>query len=119
MGLLDGIIGQAGGSLDIGAIARQVGIDPAMAERAVAALGQAEAEPGNTIEAASAKTGLDTGTLGQIVSQLGGEGGLAKLSQMLRDNPHAASVLNMLDRDGDGNPLDDIIGMAGSFLGKK
>ena len=38
MGMLDGILGQLGGQVDIAAIAQQVGVDPAMAEKAVAAL---------------------------------------------------------------------------------
>ena len=119
MGLLDGILGQLGGNVDIGAIAQQVGIDPALAEKAVAALGQSHAEPGDTLEGTAAKTGLDVGQLGQIAAQLGGEGGLAQISDLLKDNPQAASILNMLDRDGDGNPLDDIAGMASSLFGKK
>ncbi|MBN8484789.1 MAG: hypothetical protein J0L50_08400 [Sphingomonadales bacterium] len=119
MGMLDGILGQLGGQVDIRAIAQQVGIDPAMAEKAVAALGQSHAEPGDTLEGAAAKTGLDIGQIGQIAEQLGGAGALEKLSGLLNDNPQAASILNMLDRDGDGNPLDDIAGMASSLFGKK
>lgn len=117
MGLLDGILGQVAGNLDIGSIAKQVGIDPALAEKAVAALGKAHPEPGNTIASAAASTGLDTGTLGQIVQQLGGEGGLGQLSDLIKDNPQAAGILNMLDRDGDGNPLDDLAGMAKGLFG--
>lgn len=119
MGMLDGILGQLGGQVDIRAIAQQVGIDPAMAEKAVAALGQSHAEPGDTLEGAAAKTGLDIGQIGQIAEQLGGAGALEKLSGLLNDNPQTASILNMLDRDGDGNPLDDIAGMASSLFGKK
>lgn len=111
MGLLDGIIGQVAGNLDIGSIARQVGIDPALAEKAVAALGQAHPEPGDTIDLATAKTGLDAGTLGQIVSQLGGESALGKVSDMLKSHPQAASIFSMLDQDGDGNPLNDLGGL--------
>lgn len=117
MGLLDGILGQVAGNLDIGSIASQIGIDPALAEKAVAALGQAHPQPGNTIESAAASTGLDVGTLGQIVQQLGGEGGLGQLSDLLKSNPQAAGILNMLDRDGDGNPLDDLAGMAKGLFG--
>lgn len=119
MGMLDGILGQLGSQIDIAAIAQQVGVDPAMAEKAVAALGQSHAEPGDTLAGAAAKTGLDIGQIGQIAQQLGGEGALEKLSGLLNDNPQAASILNMLDRDGDGNPLDDIAGMASSLFGKK
>ncbi|NCU11653.1 MAG: hypothetical protein GXC70_05755 [Sphingomonadaceae bacterium] len=119
MGLLDGILDQLGSNIDIGSIAQQVGIDPALAEKAVAALGQSHAEPGDTLAGAAARTGLDVGQLGQIAQQLGGEGGLAQIASALQDNPQAASILNMLDRDGDGNPFDDIAGMASGLLGKK
>ena len=53
------------------------------------------------------------------MQQIGGEGSLSHFAQMLRDNPQAASILDMLDRDGDGNPLNDIMGMAQGFFGKK
>lgn len=112
MGILDDILGQVAGNLDIGAIAQQAGIDPALAEKAVAALGQAHPEPGSTVEAAAAKTGLDVGTLTGIVEQLGGEGALGQLSGLLKDNPQAAGIIQMLDRDGDGNPLNDLGGLA-------
>jgi hypothetical protein len=117
MGMLDGILGQLGGA-DIGGLAEKFGLPPELAEQAVAALGQSHAEPGDTIAGAAAKTGLDAGTLGQIAQQLGGEGGLEQLSGMLKDNPALASVAGMLDRDGDGNPIDDVLGMAGKLFGK-
>ncbi|HEX4847139.1 MAG TPA: hypothetical protein VFV30_03260 [Novosphingobium sp.] len=117
--MLDGILGQLGGNLDIAAIAEKAGIDPAMAEKAVAALGQSHAEPGDTIEGAAAKTGLDVGQLGAIAQQLGGEGGLEKISSLIKDNPALSGVAGMLDRDGDGNPLNDIAGIASSLFGKK
>ncbi len=119
MGLLDGILGQLGGNVDIAGIAGNLGIDPALAEKAVAALGQAHPQPGDTIADASASTGIDTGTLGAIVEQLGGEGALGQVSGMLKDHPQAASILGMLDRDGDGNPVNDIIGMASGLFGSK
>jgi hypothetical protein len=50
---------------------------------------------------------------------MGGEGMLAQVSQLMKDHPQAASIFNMLDRDGDGNPLDDIMGMASGLLGRK
>jgi hypothetical protein len=121
MGLLDGILGQiGGGNLDVNAIAQKVGIDPATAESAIAALGKAHDEPGDTVESASQQTGVDTGTLQQIVGHLGGEGALGQLSGALQNNPQILSSLSgMLDRDGDGNPINDILGMASGLFGKK
>ena len=54
MGLLDGILGQLGSNAAIDAIASKVGIPPELAEKAVAALGKAHPEPGNTIDSAAA-----------------------------------------------------------------
>ena len=118
MGLLDGILGQVSGNLDIASIAGKVGIDQATAEKAIAALGQAHPEPGDTVEAAAAQTGIDSGTLGQIVQQIGGEGALGQISGLIKGNPQIAGIVGMLDRDGDGNPLNDIAGLAGGLFGK-
>lgn len=119
MGLLDSIMGQAGGMPDIENLATRVGIDPATAEKAIAALGMAHTAPGDTIEAAAARTGLDSGTLSQIVEHVGGEGALGRFSQILADHPQAAAgIQGNLDRDGDGNPLNDVLGMAKGLFGK-
>jgi ATP phosphoribosyltransferase regulatory subunit HisZ len=117
MGMLDEVLGQLGGS-DVGAIAEKFGLPPELAEKAVAALGQSQAEPGDTIAGAAAKTGIDAGTLGQIADQLGGEAGLEKLNGLIKDNPALSGIASMLDRDGDGNPLDDVLGMAKGLFGK-
>lgn len=119
MGLLDGILGQIAGAGAIDAIAEKVGIPKELAEQAVAALGQSHAEPGDTLAGAAAKTGLDIGQLGQIAQQLGGENALGQLSELLKGNSALAGVASMLDRDGDGNPLDDIAGMAAGLFGKQ
>jgi ATP phosphoribosyltransferase regulatory subunit HisZ len=117
MGMLDEVLGQLGGS-NVGAIAEKFGLPPELAEKAVAALGQSQAEPGDTIAGAAAKTGIDAGTLGQIADQLGGEAGLEKLNGLIKDNPALSGIASMLDRDGDGNPLDDMLGMAKGLFGK-
>lgn len=118
MSVLDSILGQLGGNVDIGNMATKLGIDPGLAEKAVAALGQAHQEPGDTIAGAAAKTGLDSGVLGQIVEQIGGEGSLGEFARMLKDHPQAGGLFGMLDRDGDGNPLNDITGIAKGLFGK-
>ena len=119
MSLLDSIMGQVGQHVDVVNMAAKLGIDPKMAELAITALGVAHPKPGDTVTEAAARTGLDTGTLNQIVEAIGGEGSLGEFARMLHDNPQAAGIIGMLDRDGDGNPLDDIAGMAGGLFGKK
>ena len=106
MSVFDTILKGIGGAPDdVANLAAKIGIDPALAEKAIAALGQAHQQQGDTVEAAAAKTGLSTGTLSQIVEHIGGEGSLMEFA-------------NMLDRDGDGNPLDDIAGIAKGLFGK-
>ena len=119
MGIFDSILGQLGEHADVGNMAAKLGIDPATAEKAIAALGQSHGEPGDTIAGAAAKTGLDTGMLNQIVAQIGGESSLGQYAQMLQDSPIASGLLGQLDKDGDGNPLNDIAGMAAGLFGKK
>ncbi|WP_370179484.1 hypothetical protein [Alteriqipengyuania sp.] len=120
MSLFDSILKQTGGAPDdVVNLAKKVGIDPAMAEKAIAALGQAHPKEGDTVELAAGKTGIDAGTLGQIVQQIGGEGSLGEYARQLQEHPQAAGVLKMLDSDGDGDVIDDITGMAGKFFGKK
>ncbi len=107
MSMFDGILKNLAGSPDdVTNLAAKVGIDPALAEKAIAALGKAHQAQGDTVELASAQTGLDTGVLNQIVQHIGGEGSLMEFARML-------------DADGDGNPLNDIAGLAGKFFGKK
>lgn len=120
MSLFDTILGAAGGNNPtVANMAEKLGIDASIAEKAIAALGKSHAEDGDTVELAAAKTGIDTGMLSAIVDQVGGEGSLGKFNQMLAENPKAAGILDMLDRDGDGNPLNDIADMASGFFGKK
>ena len=106
MGLFDSILGQVSGNPTVTNMAEKLGIDPEMAAKAVAALGEGHQAEGDTVDLAAAKTGMDKDTLNRIVEQIGGEGSLSKFA-------------SMLDADGDGNPLDDIAGMAGKFFGKK
>jgi ATP phosphoribosyltransferase regulatory subunit HisZ len=118
MGIFDSILGQVGQHADVGNLATKLGLSPEMTEKAIAALGQSHGEDGDTIAGAAAKTGLDTGVLSQIVEQIGGEGSLGEYARTLQDNPAAKGLLGMLDRDGDGNPLNDITGMAKGLFGK-
>jgi hypothetical protein len=105
MALFDDILGRVSGHPEIINLATKLGIDPKQAEAAVAALGEAHQQPGDTVQQAAAKTGLDAGVVSQIVDHIGGEGSLGKFA-------------SMLDQDGDGNPLDDLAGLASKLFGK-
>ena len=106
MGLFDSILGQVSDNPTVKNMADKFGIDPDEAAKAVAALGESHQESGDTIELAAQKTGMDPSTLGQIRDAIGGEGSLSKFAAMV-------------DRDGDGNPLNDIAGLASGLFGKK
>ncbi len=117
MSMLDGILRNIGGAPDdVANLAEKVGIDPAMAERAIATLGQTHQMQGDTVELASAKTGLDSGVLSQIVEHIGGEGSLGEFANAIKNDP--SSLMGILDKDGDGNPLNDIAGMASGLFGR-
>ncbi|MEO0058320.1 MAG: hypothetical protein RIT17_1796 [Pseudomonadota bacterium] len=106
MSILDGILKNIGGAPDdVVNLAKQVGLDPAMVEQAIAVLGKTHVMEGDTVGLAAEKTGISADSLTQIVSAIGGEGSLANFA-------------SILDMDKDGNPMDDIMGMAGKLFGK-
>lgn len=109
MSIFDSLLkGIAGSPDDVVNLAEKVGISPQMAETAIAALGRGHQMQGDTVEHAAAQTGLDPAVLSSIVGHIGGEGSLTQFA-------------SMLDRDGDGNPLDDLAGLANAakgFLGR-
>ncbi|RDC60562.1 hypothetical protein HME9302_01773 [Alteripontixanthobacter maritimus] len=106
MSLFDSILGQVSDNPTIKNMAAKFGLDPADAAKAVAALGEAHQDPGDTIEIAAQKTGMDADTLSKIRESIGGEGSLG-------------SFASMIDKDGDGNPLNDIANMAKGLFGEK
>jgi hypothetical protein len=106
MGILDGLLGQLGGNTDVANLAAKVGLSPEHVESAVAALAKYHPMQGDTAEGAAAATGLPLDKMQELIAQIGGEGALAKYA-------------GMLDKDGDGNPINDIVGMASGLFGKK
>jgi len=123
MSMLDGLLGQVTQNVDIKNLAAQIGLSPQMVEMAVQALGKAHAEPGDTVSTAAQSTGISPDILQQIVGHIGGEGSLGQFASLLSGAGGASgifgTVTGMLDRDGDGNPLNDLAGMAGGLFGGK
>mgnify|MGYP003295836914 CR=1 FL=1 len=106
MSILDGILKNIGGAPDdVVNLAKQIGIDPGMAEQAIAMLGKTHQMDGDTVQLAAEKTGLSPDILNQVVAAIGGEGSLSQFA-------------SMIDRDGDGNPINDVLGMAKGLFGK-
>lgn len=96
MGLLDGLLGQVAENVDIENLAAKIGLTPEMVETAVAALGKAHPEPGDTVETAAANTGLPMDKLQEIVTHIGGEGALGRFASLLTENGGAANILGGL-----------------------
>ena len=106
MSILDSILGQVTSNVDIANLATKVGISPEQAEAAVGALAKAHTEQGDTVEAASAATGLDSGILSQIVGHIGGEGSLGQFA-------------SLLGAGEGGGLMDKLSGLAGGLFGGK
>jgi hypothetical protein len=83
MGLLDGLLGQVAGNVDIANLAEKVGLPHDQVEQAVAALAHAHPQPGDTVSQASQTTGLSTDVLQQIVGHIGGEGSLGQFASLI------------------------------------
>lgn len=130
MGMLDELLAQAGGQIDVAALAGKVGIDPATAQAALNQLLPQIADPavdnGTAVQAVAQGAGIDAGALGALLPQLlgavqgaGGSGGLVEqvLGGLSGGGQAGGGLLGqvagMLDRDGDGNPINDVLGMLG------
>lgn len=96
MGMLDGLLSQLTENVDVANLAAKVGISEQQAETAIAALGKAHTEPGDTVETAAASTGLSTDILQQIVGHIGGEGSLAQFASLLQEHGGADGILGKL-----------------------
>jgi hypothetical protein len=116
MGLFDGILGQVSEHPDVANLAGKLGIEPATAEKAIAALGFAHQEEGDTAQLAAAKTGLGVDTIQQIIASIGGEGSLSQFASAVASDPGKFS--SFLDKDGDGSVIDDITDMAKGLFSK-
>ena len=96
MSVVNDVLGQLTGNLDVQSLAAKVGLTPEQAEAAVTALGQAHPQPGNTVETAAAATGLPTDVLQQIVGHIGGEGSLGQFADLLQESGSAERIFGKL-----------------------
>ena len=82
MGVLDGVLGGAGG-FDLGAVAARLGLNEEQVRQGIAALATAAHEHGDTLAAAQAKTGLPLDKLQALLAAVGGESGVAAAGSLL------------------------------------
>ncbi len=106
MSIFDQISGAVHNHPTVKNMADKLGIDQETAEKAIASLTEGHQAEGDTLTVAADKSGIDKGILSKVMEQVGGESSLTGFMQML-------------DKDHDGNPLNDIAGMAGGLFGKK
>lgn len=118
MSILDNILGQVAGNATVTNLAAKVGLSPEHVESAVQALARQHQMQGDTAEGAAAATGLPLDKIQELISQIGGEGSLARFASLLQQDG-VSGIMSALDRDGDGNPLNDLTGLASGFFGKK
>jgi hypothetical protein len=124
VGLGNNVLGQIFGSKDVsravaGNAAAQSGLDPALLRKmlpivAMMAAGYMARQHagGGGAAATAAATGGGLGGLGGLLGGLlGGAGRAAAAPQQ-----SAGGLGSLLDLNGDGNPLDDIMGMAGKLM---
>lgn len=101
MSVFDSILGQVSSAVDVQNLATKLGIEPAQAESAIAALAAGHQAKGDTVETAAENTGLEAGLLQQIVEHLGGEGALTQFASILGEHPDALSQVSaFLNKDG-------------------
>lgn len=106
------VLGQIFGSKDVSRAVAQnaagrTGLDPTILKRMLPMVAMLAA-------GYFAKQGLSSG---QTAQAAGGDGLSGMLGKALGQRSQASGGLgSLLDLDGDGNPLDDIVGMAGKFL---
>jgi hypothetical protein len=116
MGMFDSILSTVSEHADVENLAAKIGIDPEMAEKAIAALGIAHQEPGDTAELAAQKTGLDIDTIQSLIGHIGGEGSLGEFASQIAANP--SGITSLFDKNGDGSALGDLSSMAKGFFGR-
>ena len=96
MSLLDGILNQVSDNATVQNLAAKVGLSPEQVEQAVAALGQAHATEGDTVQTAADQTGLPADKLQEILGHLGGEGALGRFASLLQNDGEAGSILSSI-----------------------
>lgn len=83
MGMLDGLLGQVAGNVDVKNLAAKIGLTPEQIESAIAALASAHTASGDTATTAADSTGLPIEKIQAIIAQIGGEGALGQFASLL------------------------------------
>ena len=92
MSMLDGILGQVAGNVDVANLAAKGGLSPEHVEMAIQALAKFHPMEGDTAEGAAAETGLPLDKIQEIITHLGGEGSLGRFAEMLGSSGGAGAL---------------------------
>ena len=126
MGMLDNMLGMLPDNVNLDSVADKLGMSSDELKTGGEAL-FTKLKDGNTdavsaITETAAETGIDAsklqGLLPEMASQFGEDGEEGFLSKLSGDDGLLGKVGGFLDRDGDGNPLNDITDMAKGFFKK-
>lgn len=116
MGILDGLIARAGNRIDLDEMAGRVGLSTDELERGGEAMLGRLAGGQQDASSAAAETGVSAASLQALLPELQkrlGAGGGNEGFQGLLDQ-----AKGFADRDGDGNPLNDLGGIAKGLFGR-
>jgi hypothetical protein len=123
MGILDGLLGNAAGNIDIADLASKVGLTPDDlkngAESMLSKLAGGSHDAASAATATAAETGISLDSLTSLLPTLAASFGHADVGGLLGSLQGSGGLLSSLDKDGDGNPLNDIAGMAKGLFGGK
>ncbi|MEH6756345.1 MAG: hypothetical protein V7676_02400 [Parasphingorhabdus sp.] len=126
MGLLDSALGMLPDNVNLDSMAEKIGMTAdelkTGGEALFAKLKDGSVDKATAIKEAAAEAGVDAEKLKGLIpamaekAGLDGEGGL--MEKLGGEDGIFGKVTGFLDRDGDGNPLNDITNMAKGFFKK-
>jgi len=120
---LAGGLKRQSGNAGLGGILAQAGLAPNDATPSMGneILGQifGSKDVSRTVAAnAAASTGIGADQLKQLLPLLASLSAGALAAKGAGQGAGLSGIMGMLDQDGDGDPMDDIMGMAGKFFGR-
>lgn len=126
MKLFDNLMGMLPENLKLDDLAQKVGLNvdelKTAGESLFTKLKDGSVDKATAIREAAAETGIDAEKLKNLMpamaEKLGLDGEGSLMDKLNGENGLLGKVTGMLDRDGDGNPLNDLTNMAKGFFKK-